>query len=139
MFRHGARLASVLAGAAASILLVAAPASAEPTTPPVPVALPPILECITPWTNVIVGTAQNDDLVGTDGNDLIIGLGGNDTIYGDRGRDTILGGNGDDVLAGGPGDDCIIGGAGDDDSVLWVFSQPNGTDESYSVAYFYQY
>jgi Ca2+-binding RTX toxin-like protein len=139
MLRHVARLASVLAGATASILLVAAPAGAEPSQPPVPVALPPILECLTPWTNVIVGTAQNDDLVGTDANDLIIGLGGNDNIYGAEGRDTILGGNGNDVMGGGPDDDCIIGGAGDDESVLWVFSVENGNDDSYSVAFRYQY
>ena len=64
---------------------------------------------------------------------------GNDTSYGGGGRNTILGGDGDDALVGGPGDDCIIGGAGDDDSVLWEFSVPNGHDDSYSVAFRYEY
>jgi hypothetical protein len=136
---RGARLVTLTGCLAAGLLLAASPAGAVEQQPPVPIALPAVLECVTPWTNVIVGTKGDDVLIGTGGNDLIIGLGGNDTIYGGGGRDTILGGDGDDVLAGGPGDDCIIGGAGKNESVQYLYSQSNGNDDSYSVAYRYDY
>ena len=141
MFRHGNRLTSILAGiagVAASGLLVAAPAGASEVQQQDLVPLPSILECATQWTNIIIGTQQDDDIRGTDANDLIIGLGGDDDIYGGAGRDTILGGNGDDVLEGAQGDDCIIGGLGDDDSVQRYFL-PDGNDDSYSVRMNYQY
>jgi Ca2+-binding RTX toxin-like protein len=132
---------SAVAGIAASGLLAVGPAGAmEIQQPaPAPLPLPSVLDCATGWTNIIIGTPHDDDLVGTDANDLIIGLGGDDTIYGDAGEDTILGGDGDDVLAGGPDDDCIIGGAGADDSVLFIYTAPNGNDDSHSVNLRYQY
>src|SRR6478609_6433313 len=139
MFRSTLRPALVVAGSAAALLLAALPAQAAPSQPPTPIALPAVLECVTPWTNVIVGTPGRDDLQGTDGNDLILGLGGNDTIYGGGGRDTILGGDGDDILIGGPGNDCIIGGAGSDHSIQFMFTMDNGTDDTYSAEYRYQY
>jgi Ca2+-binding RTX toxin-like protein len=135
MFRHAIRLTSVLAVVTAGPALVAGPAGAQE---PQPIPLPP-LACSTSWTNVIVGTDQDDQILGTSDNDLIVGLGGDDTIYGEAGRDTILGGDGDDVMAGGRGDDCIVGGAGADESVLWMFTVPNGHDDSYSVAFRYEY
>jgi len=137
MFRHCLRLASMLAGATAGGLLLATPAGAHQVHQPQP--LPPLLLCSTPWTNLIVGTERDDEILGTDGNDFIIGLGGDDTIYGGEGRDTILGGGGDDEMAGGPDDDCIVGGAGADHSVLWMFTVPNGNDDSHSVAFRYMY
>ena len=139
MIRHPARLSAVLAGVTAPGLLLAAPAGAVEPQPPVPVPLPIVYPCPVNWTNIIVGTDQDDDIVGTSGNDLILGLGGDDVIYGDGGRDTILGGNGDDILAGAQDDDCILGGAGADESVLFYYTVPNGNDDSYSVAYSYQY
>jgi Ca2+-binding RTX toxin-like protein len=139
MMRHAVRLTSVLAGVSAGVLLAAGPAGALEIPQPTPVPLPSVLECSTPWTHIVVGTAQDDDLVGTDANDLIIGLGGDDTIYGGGGRDTLLGGDGQDVLVGGPDDDCIIGGAGSDTSVLFMYTSPNGTDENHSVTARYQY
>lgn len=137
MFRHGVRLTSVLAGVTASVLLVAAPSAAWKPQQAVP--LPTVFPCAGSWTNVIEGTEHDDDILGTEGNDLIIGLGGNDTVYGGAGRDTILGGDGDDLLAGGPADDCILGGAGADHSVQWVFSVPNGNDDTYSATVRYEY
>ena len=138
MTRRATRLACA-ATVATGLLFVALPAratSSQPTSPPIVL---PVLPCKTPWTNMIVGTSGDDVLVGTDQNDLILGLGGNDVIYGGRGRDTLLGGDGNDDLAGERDDDCIIGGAGDDYSVLFLYSQPNGTDDDSSVAYRYDY
>ena len=140
MIRHAARLSAVLAGVTATGLLLApVPAGAVEPQPLVPVPLSIVYPCPVNWTNVIVGTDQGDDIVGTSGNDLILGLGGDDVIYGGGGRDTILGGNGDDILAGAQDDDCILGGAGADVSVLFCYTVPNGNDESYSVAYRYEY
>ena len=139
MFAHALRLTSVIAAVTGSVLLAAGPASALEIQPPTPVPSPSTLECSTPWTNVIFGTPNDDDLEGTDANDLIIGLGGNDSIYGGGGRDTLLGGDGNDVLVGAADDDCIIGGAGVDDSVLFIYTSPNGTDDSHSVRARYQY
>ena len=65
-------------------------------------------------SNIIVGTAGDDNLRGTNGDDCILGLGGNDTIDGRGGDDTISGGPGDDTLNGGNGEDFIIGDEGDD-------------------------
>jgi Ca2+-binding RTX toxin-like protein len=140
MSSHAARFTSVLAGVAASgLLLAAAPAGAAVPSPTSPVPLPIVFPCTAVWSNVIIGTEDDDDLVGTSANDLIIGLGGDDTIYGDTGDDTIIGGNGDDELAGAAGDDCILGGAGNDYSVLWVYTAPNGTDDTYSASFRYEY
>ena len=134
MFRHTARLASVAVGLTAGGVLLAAPAQADVT----PIGLPPLV-CPILYTNVIIGTEDDDALLGTPANDLILALGGDDYVYGGGGRDTIIGGDGDDVMAGGPGDDCILGGAGDDESILWLYSVQNGNDDSYSVQFRYQY
>jgi Ca2+-binding RTX toxin-like protein len=139
MFRWGTHLTTALAAVVAAGLLSAQPAVAQAAQPVVGPTLPPSASCLIPWTNVIVGTDQSDVLIGTSGNDLIMGHGGDDTIYGLGGRDTILGGPGDDVLVGGPGNDCILGGEGDDVSVLFTYTQPNGTDDSQSVAFRYDY
>jgi hypothetical protein len=140
MIRHPARLSAVLTSAASvGLLLAAAPAGAAVPQPPSPVSLTIVYPCPINWTNVIIGTDQDDDIAGTPGNDLILGLGGDDVIYGDAGQDTIVGGNGDDTLAGAQDDDCILGGAGADESVLFYYTVPNGSDDSYSVAYRYQY
>lgn len=138
MIRTRTRLIALAAGAAAGVLLPVLPAGAVDSQSPPPI-LPPVLECATPWTNVIVGTPGNDTLYGTNANDLIIGLGGNDTIFGGGGRDTILGGDGDDTLVGGPGDDCIIGGAGNDHSIQFYYTMPNGNDDTYSADARYEY
>lgn len=132
MFGHTARLTAAISLAAGGLLAVA-PAHAGASPPEVP------LGCPINWTNVIIGTPGDDVLQGTAANDLILGLGGDDVVYGGGGRDTILGGNGDDLLAGGPGDDCVVGGAGNDESVLWLYSVPNGDDDSYSVQFRYEY
>jgi hypothetical protein len=138
MIRHAARLSAVLAGVTATgLVLTAAPAGAA--QPPAPGSVSIVSPCPVTWTNVIVGTDQDDTIMGTSGNDLILGLGGDDVIYGDAGSDTILGGNDDDILAGAQDDDCILGGAGADESVLFYYTVPNGNDDSYSVSFAYQY
>ena len=141
MIRTRTRLLAVATGVAAVALLpalTALPADAVEQQPAPPI-LPAVLACATPWTTVIVGTPGADTITGTDGNDLIIGLGGNDTIDGGGGRDTILGGDGDDTLIGGRGDDCIIGGAGDDVTIQYLYTIPNGNDDSYSADARYEY
>jgi Ca2+-binding RTX toxin-like protein len=139
MHHRSAALAVVLATIATSSALSTQRAQAVDMPWPGAVVIPSALACATQWTTVIVGTGQDDQLHGTPGNDLIIGLGGDDTIVAGAGQDTILGGEGDDVLAGGPGDDCILGGPGDDESVLWLYTVPNGTDDSHSVTFRYEY
>ena len=59
-------------------------------------------------TNVITGTANNDNLVGTIHNNMMYGLAGNDTLTGGAGNDTLDGGAGADSLVGGTGDDVYI-------------------------------
>ena len=110
------------AGATAiGLPVAAAPAGAVEPEPPVPVPLSIVYPCPVNWTNIIVGTDHDDDIVGTSGNDL------------------ILGGNGDDILTGAQDDDCILGGAGADEAVLFYYTVPNGNDDSYSVAFRYEY
>ena len=59
MFRHAARLTTVLIGVtAAGVLLVAAPAEAREATSPAPtspVPLPVAFPCLNTWTTIIVG------------------------------------------------------------------------------------
>ena len=149
MIRHGLRLTSLLAGVAACGILATGAAQADvpppsssipaPIPAPGPILLPAYFPCTLTWTNVVVGTDGPDVLFGTSGADLILGLGGDDYIYGDTGRDTIIGGDGDDVMDGAQGNDCVNGGAGDDWSVQHVATIPNGSDDSHSLAFRYDY
>ena len=50
--------------------------------------------------DLMLGTAQSDDLRGGGGNDTLLGLGGADTLTGGAGVDTLIGGQGDDTLNG---------------------------------------
>ena len=65
-------------------------------------------------TNVINGTAGNDNLVGTTGDDLIHGFAGNDFIDGGAGSDRLDGGQGNDVLVWDSADTWIDGKNGTD-------------------------
>lgn len=82
---------------AATLVVLASPAAAEPTD-----------GCD------IVGTQGDDVLIGTDGNDVMCGLGGADLLIGGDGDDELLGGPGDDQLQGGPGSDVLLGEGGTD-------------------------
>jgi Ca2+-binding RTX toxin-like protein len=64
--------------------------------------------------DVIVGTAERDEIDTGQGDDLVCGGGGNDAIDGDEGHDMILGQEGVDMLRGGAGADYFNGGAGTD-------------------------
>jgi Ca2+-binding RTX toxin-like protein len=136
MFRRTARFTTAAAGLAAGGLLVTAPAPAQ-ADPDIIEVPPPV--CSIFYTNVVTGTAGDDVLRGTGANDLILGLGGDDVIYGAGGRDIIRGGDGDDVLIGGPADDCVRGGSGADESVQYLYTEPNGNDDSHSVLFRYEY
>ncbi|HEX5728193.1 calcium-binding protein [Microbacterium sp.] len=74
-------------------------------------------------SQVIVGTAGNDQLDGGSGSDVLCGGGGDDeltggsgddAVYGEDGADRLVGGAGDDSLDGGDGTDALWGGSGDD-------------------------
>lgn len=54
-----------------------------------------------PNSDVILGTAENDNIDAGDGDDVICGGRGNDTIEGGKGKDIIFGQGGDDTLVGG--------------------------------------
>jgi hypothetical protein len=43
------------------------------------------------------------------------------------------------VMAGGRGDDCVNGGAGTDYSIQYLYTQPNGNDDSHSLMFRYDY
>lgn len=60
---------------------------------------------------LIIGTANADDINGAGGQDCILGGGGDDTLRGGSGRDILLGGPGIDTFRGGGGNDiCYRGG-----------------------------
>lgn len=65
-------------------------------------------------SDIIEGTAGNDDLHGTSRSDRILGHEGNDKLYGKGGHDVLNGGDGNDELFGGTGNDQLYGGAGRD-------------------------
>ncbi len=61
------------------------------------------------------GSGQSELILGTAGNDNLSGNGGVDCIVGGGGNDSLAGGNGKDILIGGPGDDYLDGGGGKGD------------------------
>ncbi|MEO1205702.1 MAG: LamG-like jellyroll fold domain-containing protein [Pseudomonadota bacterium] len=65
--------------------------------------------------DLLIGTADEDDLAGSWGDDRIVGGAGEDDIRGGHGDDLLAGGDGDDLLAGDFGDDILIGGVGQDE------------------------
>jgi Ca2+-binding RTX toxin-like protein len=74
-------------------------------------------------SNLIVGTANNDELLGTAATDLLVGmsssdvlrgLGGRDCLYGQSGTDRLFGGAAGDLLNGGRDNDALAGDSGDD-------------------------
>ncbi len=127
-----------LAGAAAILAMVAAPAVAqeEPATaeglafaqalddlatlPPAPV---PAGECV-PWARVdspvggafLPGALASTPTDGspTDGPDFFQGSGGDDGFWTDGGDDTVLGGPGANLIVGGDGRDLLFGEEGPD-------------------------
>ncbi|KEI65787.1 putative Na-Ca exchanger/integrin-beta4 [Planktothrix agardhii NIVA-CYA 126/8] len=74
-------------------------------------------------SDLIIGTAFQDNIFALGGNDTIYGLEGNDIlggnqqadlIFGNLGNDSIYAGQDDDTLAGGQDDDLIFGDVGND-------------------------
>ena len=80
--------------------------------------------------DILIGSAEHDQLIGGRGDDLLRGEGGDDVLSGGEGQDTLLGGIGDDVLDGGTDADDLDGGAGND---LGIFTGTDGNDTA-SVA-----
>jgi Ca2+-binding RTX toxin-like protein len=65
--------------------------------------------------DVLVGSAQANDLAPGSGNDTVDGGAGSDGLNGDDGNDTVNGGPGNDFVGDGVGTDVVQGGAGDDE------------------------
>jgi serralysin len=65
-------------------------------------------------SDILSGTALNDEIIGRDGDDLLSGLDGNDELYGGAGNDTLIGGTGNDELHGGTGADLFVYDSGRD-------------------------
>lgn len=63
---------------------------------------------------VILGSAQGDQILGGAGNDRFEGMAGGDSLNGRDGNDTLIGGDGNDTMTGGIGVDRFIFAAGDD-------------------------
>jgi Ca2+-binding RTX toxin-like protein len=66
--------------------------------------------------DIIIGSAQDDDLQGSDSSSGVEGAGdrryngiGNDKLFGEDGNDTIRGKSGNDTLVGGAGNDVLLG------------------------------
>ena len=65
-------------------------------------------------SEIITGTAANDNESGGAGDDGLIGNEGDDTLNGEAGEDYLSGGAGNDILSGGADSDIIFGGTGSD-------------------------
>jgi len=61
--------------------------------------------------DVLIGTAEDNDMRGLGGNDGLVGADGDDLIDGGAGSDLIFGGTGADTIKGGAGADFIYGSA----------------------------
>lgn len=118
---------AVAALVAASLAAASSPAVAQGPmcfgVPATIVAVAGVPTVGTDGDDVIVGTADADDIRGGLGDDMICGLAGPDVIFGgrgndqldgDSGRDQVVGGRGSDLLLGGSGGDELIGNQGDD-------------------------
>jgi len=68
-------------------------------------------------SDVILGSAEADQIQGNLGADILVGNDGNDSLSGGQGSDLLLGGKGNDVAQGDRGNDLIFGGQGDDSLV----------------------
>lgn len=68
---------------------------------------------ISPYDDILIGTAASEVLETGAGNDLIEGRGGSDLLRGGAGEDRLLGGDGFERIFGGDGDDVLdVGGGG---------------------------
>ena len=65
-------------------------------------------------SNILNGTAGQDEIFGEGGNDTLVGNAGNDLLDGGTGNDTLVGGTGADTMSGGTGNDSYsVDDAGD--------------------------
>jgi Ca2+-binding RTX toxin-like protein len=85
------------------------------------------------FSELMVGTADNNEFLGRAGNDTLMGFAGFDILMGELGDDSLLGGDdadlldggdGNDFLAGDKGNDTMIGGSGND-RFQWVDGDGN--------------
>lgn len=130
-------LLATAALAAASVLIPAGAAHAddEPHVPPVTPAQARQL-CFQPWVgaglgynvingsglilgtsdpDLIIASAQPDDVYGFEGDDILCLFAADDEGHGGADNDIVLGFSGDDFEEGGPGDDRLLGDDGADD------------------------
>ena len=85
--------------------------------------------------DILVGSADGNQLFGFGGNDSLSGAGGGDGLYGGDGDDNLDGGEGNDILEGGNGNDLLDGGAGTDTFVFAEFGDTNAdTISDYSLS-----
>lgn len=82
-------------------------------------------------SDLIFGSAGDDDIDGGNGKDCIVGHDGNDTIDGGNAKDVLLGGPGDDQLSGSNGPDILDGGPGQD--VCYTGHAPDNATNCESV------
>lgn len=109
-----------IAGADEPVIRIAAPApytgSGDANDFDTLTATPTGNNTTTQSSDVLVGTAGDDNFAPSGGNDTIYGLGGNDTtLAGGAGNDTIYGGAGNDRITGANDVDTLYGGSGADD------------------------
>ena len=78
--------------------------------PPIPAACGDLGQ----YSEIIVGTDEDDVLDAGNGKAIVLGLGGDDVLTGANGKDCLVGGDGDDTLHGGNAPDIMIGGTGFD-------------------------
>lgn len=76
-------------------------------------------------SELINGTAGNDEIRGERGNDILNGLSGDDLLRGGKGDDVLNGGDGNDRLRGDAGNDILTGGNGSD---RFIFNNRGGND-----------
>lgn len=112
-------LLAVASVAAASLVLVASPATGAPTClgqEATVVGTPgdDTLSGINPLGEVVWLDSGNDTYNGTSGDDVVCGGGGEDKIRGAGGDDALSGGPGGDELSGGDGNDIVRGNGGPD-------------------------
>lgn len=83
------------------------------------------------YSDILVGTDENNILIGGGGYDTVSGKGGNDVIYGGWGHDELNGGAGNDFMHGGHYNDTYTGGAGAD---TFAFNEAQDTITDFDAA-----
>ena len=78
-------------------------------------------------SDILLGTAAEDDIKGKDGGDVIQARDSDDIVHGGKGDDSVQGGFGNDNIHADDGDDAVFAGANDD-----YANGGKGNDELYA-------